>query len=113
KALSFRALLAIRKKDLTSAQKLATKAVAADRASGVATLALGWVQLLTNKTELARKTLQHAVELEPSLTLARARLAEADAKVKKVADARAAMLTVLLSDSSYNEAKRVLYGLPQ
>jgi len=110
---TFRTLIAIRRRDFQGALKLGTKAVAYDRSAGLAHCALGWAQLLTNKPELARQTLKRAVELAPTLHLARARLAEADVKVKKIAEAKTAMATVLLADATYVEAKRVLYGITQ
>ncbi len=111
-ALAYRALVALRRKDAVNGGKHAAKAVASDRTSGVAHLAMGWSLLMTNKAEAARKSLQKAVELAPNLFLARAKLAEADIKVRKVAEAKAAMTQVLLSDPTYAEAKRVLYGVP-
>lgn len=110
---AYRALIAIKRRDLANASKLAAKAVSGDRAYGLAHCVLGWTQLLSNKADAARKTLQKAVDLAPNLYLARVRLAEADVRVKKVAQARLAMTTVLLADPAYDEAKRVLYGIPQ
>ncbi len=112
-AFAFKGLIAIKRRDFASALKHGGKAVAGDRTLGLAHCVLGWAQLLTNKPDVARKTLQKAVELAPTLHLARARLAEADVKVKKVAEAKTAMTTVLLADATYVEAKRVLYGIAQ
>jgi predicted Zn finger-like uncharacterized protein len=111
-ALSFRALAAIKRHDYANAMKDATKAVAAERTLGLALYALGSAQFLTGKVELARKTLREATERDPKLYCARARLAEADIKVKKVADAKTALLLILSADPAYSEAKRVLYGMP-
>jgi hypothetical protein len=68
---------------------------------------------LTGKVEISRKTLREATERDPKLYCAKARMAEADVKVKKVAEAKAALMLILSADPSYVEAKRVLYGIPQ
>jgi predicted Zn finger-like uncharacterized protein len=112
-AFSFRAMVAIKKRDYANAMKLATKAVGNDRTLGLAHYTLGSAQFLTGKVELARKTLREATERDPRLQCAKARLAEADIKVKKLAEAKAALLLILSADPSYSEAKRVLYGMPQ
>jgi tetratricopeptide (TPR) repeat protein len=112
-ALAYRALIAIRKRDYPGAMKHATKAVAADRSLGLALYALGSAQFLTGKVEQARATLRDATERDPKLLCAKARLAEADIKVKKVPAAKTALITILSVDPSYTEAKRVLYGMPQ
>lgn len=112
-AFSYRGLIALKKRDFAGAGRHAAKAVASDRTSGLAHCVLGWSLLVTNKVEAARRSLQKATELAPQLMVARVRLAEADIKVKKVAEARGAMTQLLLADSSYAEAKRALYGVAQ
>jgi tetratricopeptide (TPR) repeat protein len=112
-ALAYRALIAIKRRDYANAMKHATKAVGADHSLGLALYALGSAQFLTGKVEQARATLRDATERAPWLLCAKARLAEADIKVKKLPAAKTALVTILSVDPTYTEAKRVLYGMSQ
>ncbi len=111
-ALSFRSLLALRRKENGNALKLAQKAVAIEKQLGLAHYALGMALMATNQFETAKAPFRTAFELEPKLAAPQVKLAEIEMKQKKPEDARRILSGVLLVDPLYFDAKKALYALP-
>ncbi len=110
--LAFRALLALRRKEIPNALKLATRAVASDRQLALTHYALGMALLTSNQFEQAKPEFATAFATEPTFVSARVKLAEIETKQKKPDEARKILSAVLLIDPLCLEAKKALYALP-
>jgi len=109
-ALTYRALIALRRGNLTEARTLSTRAVTAGRQLPVAHLAQGLVLAESRQVEPAKRSLREALGLSPTLLSAKARLAELEAPQRRD-DARAQLVSVVGLDPAYLPAKRMLYLL--
>lgn len=109
-ALSYRALIALRRGNLAEARALSTRAVSAGRQLPVAHLAQGLVLAESRQVEPAKRSLREALGLSPTLLSAKARLAELEAAQRRD-DARTQLVKVVGLDPAYLPAKRMLYLL--
>jgi tetratricopeptide (TPR) repeat protein len=110
--LAFRALLALHRKEVGNAIRLAGKAVSAERQLALSHYALGLALLTNNQPDLAKPEFSTAFAQEPTFGAARVRLAEIEAKQKKPEEARRLLSSLLLADPLYLDAKKALYALP-
>lgn len=110
--LAFRALLALRRKELANATKLAGRAVASDRQLALTHYSLGMALLANNQFEAAKPEFSTAFAQEPAFLSARVKLAEIEARQKKPDEARKILSSVLLADPLCVDAKKALYALP-
>ncbi|MFY2564226.1 zinc-ribbon domain-containing protein [Corallococcus terminator] len=109
-ALTYRALIALRRDNLTEARSLSSRAVSAGRQLPVTHLAQGLVLAESRQVEPAKRSLREALGLSPTLLSAKARLAELEAPQRRD-DARAQLVSVVGLDPAYLPAKRMLYLL--
>ncbi len=107
-ALSFRALLALKRKDPGTANTLAARAASA-RTHALAHCALGMTLLTANKVDAAKAEIQTCAQFGPALLAPKTALGDIEARQKNPDEARKYLNTVLLSDPLYREAKRVLF----
>jgi predicted Zn finger-like uncharacterized protein len=108
-AFSFRAFIALRRKDAGNASRMASRAVGAGHGSGLAHLALAESLAGEKRYDLAKQEASQALKVLPALQSARVMTAEVDAMHKASDDARRTLTSVLLSDPSFRPAKQVLY----
>jgi tetratricopeptide (TPR) repeat protein len=110
-AFSYRALLAVERKQLPAARPLAAKAVAAGgRRVAIAHLAQGVVLMQARQEEQAKRALREALTIAPSLLSAEVKLAEIEA-LEDPASARTRLIKVVGLDPSFLHAKRILFIL--
>jgi tetratricopeptide (TPR) repeat protein len=110
-AFSYRALIAVERKQLPAARPLAAKAVAAaGRRVAIAHLAQGVVLMQARQEEQAKRALREALTIAPSLLSAEVKLAEIEA-LEDPASARARLIKVVGLDPSFLHAKRILFIL--
>ncbi len=108
-AYAYRALISLRRKDVGGALRLGGKAVDAVRLNALAHYSLAAALMANNKPDAAKPEAVTANKLGAQLLAPRVIMGDAEARVKNDAEARRLLTTVLLSDSYYREAKRVLY----
>ncbi len=106
---AYRSLIAMKKRDLASAQRLAGKAVDGNKSSGLAWLAQGMALSAANKTEPAKVSAREAQKFGPQFLAPRVIVGDAEASAKDSDEARRALTAVLLADPLYRDAKRVLF----
>ncbi|MCE9667196.1 zinc-ribbon domain-containing protein [Myxococcus stipitatus] len=111
-ALSYRALIALRRDNTGEARTLAARAVASGgRLLPVANLAQGLALAQDGRqVEPAKRSLRDALGRAPTMLSAKARLAELEVPQRREA-ARAELVSVVGLDSTYLPAKRMLYQL--
>ncbi len=108
-AYAYRAFISLRRKDVGSALRMGGKAVDAVRLNALAHYALAAALMASNKPESAKPEAVNANKLGAQLLAPRVIMGEVEARLKNEAEARRLLTTVLLGDSYYREAKRVLY----
>ena len=108
-AFAYRALGALKKRDPGTASKLAARAVDAGKTNGNAYLSQALALMALKKPDLAKVSAQSAVKYSPQSLGAKVILADVDARRGSADDARRTLTAVLLADSYYREAKRVLF----
>ncbi len=105
-ASTYRALIALGRKDLKAAKLHAARAVVGGRTEGIAHLVQGVVWVESKELELAKRSLRDALTNAPKLYSAEVKLAELEG-----ASSRERLVRLLSLDPSYMPAKRVLYSL--
>ncbi len=108
-AYAYRTFVALKRRDVGSAMRFGAKAVDAVRTNALGHYALSAALMATNRPEAAKPEAVNANKLGASLLAPRVIMADAEARLKNSDEARRLLTTVLLSDSYYREAKRVLY----
>jgi predicted Zn-dependent protease len=108
-AFAYRALAALKKRDVAGAARLAAKAVDSSKTNGNAYYAQAQVLMASKKPDLAKVAAESALKYTPQSLGAKVILADVDARRGNNDDARRTLTTVLLADSYYRDAKRVLY----
>ena len=106
---SRRALAALKRRDVGGAAKLAAKAIDSSKTNGNAYYAQAQVLMASKKPDLAKVAAESALKYTPQSLGAKVVLADVDARRGNADDARRTLTTVLLADSYYRDAKRVLY----
>ncbi len=109
---ALRTLVALKKKDLTGALRFGAKAAETGKQNGLAHTAYGMALLAANQSDLAKKELRQASDLEPAMLAPRVKLGEIEAKQKHPDEARKLLTMVLLQDPQYHEAERALFSMP-
>lgn len=108
-AYAYRALIALRRKDLAGAAKLAGRGLDSSKTNALVYLAQGQMALASNKVDAAKIAATNALKYGPQLPSAKVLQAEAEARLNEGEDARRTLTTVLLNDALFRDAKRVLY----
>ncbi|MCU0697051.1 MAG: zinc-ribbon domain-containing protein, partial [Myxococcaceae bacterium] len=106
---AYRALLALRKKDLGTALTQANRAVGANKQHALAHFALSVTQMAANRVDAAKVAATLANKFGPSLLGPRVVMGDAEARQNGKDAARKLLSAVLLSDPWYRDAKRVLF----
>jgi predicted Zn-dependent protease len=109
-AYAFRSMLALRKKDLTNATRMADRAIANNRSGALGHLAKAQALLSGNKLDAAKESVMNALKFSPSMVAARTLLGDIEARQGNKEEARRLLTSALLIDPLSSEAKRVLYG---
>ncbi|MBL9037179.1 MAG: zinc-ribbon domain-containing protein [Archangium sp.] len=108
-AFAYRGLIALRRKDPAGAVKFGSRAVGASRTNGLAHYTSAVALLASGKVDAAKPQATQAGQLAAWISAPRVVIADIEARQKNLDEARRLLTTVLLSDPSYREAKRVLY----
>jgi|APLak6261679142_1056127.scaffolds.fasta_scaffold00017_24 predicted Zn finger-like uncharacterized protein len=108
-AFAFRALIAVRKKDLGGALKLAARGIDANKTNALSWFAQAVAQSAANKIDQAKVSAQQAQKLGPQLLGPKVIVGDGEANQKNGDEARRILTSVLLTDPAYRDAKRVLY----
>ncbi|MDX2013426.1 MAG: tetratricopeptide repeat protein [Myxococcaceae bacterium] len=106
---AYRALIALRKKDVGTALTQANRAVGANKQHALAHFALGVTQLTANRVDAAKVAATQANKFGPGLLGPRVVMGDAEARQNGKDAARKLLTAVLLADPWYREAKRVLF----
>lgn len=106
---AYRALVALKRKDVGSAMRFAGKAVDASRLNALAHYALAASLMAANKHDAAKLEAANAQKLGAGLLAPRVIMGELEARLKNHDVAVRLLTGVLLADSYYRDAKRVLY----
>lgn len=108
-AYAYRALIALKRKDLGTASRMASRGLDSSKTNGLPHYASALVLLGSNKPDKAKVEATDALKYAPSLLGAKVVMADVEARNGDGDDARRVLTTVLLNDPLYREAKRVLY----
>jgi tetratricopeptide (TPR) repeat protein len=108
-AYAYRALTALKRKDIGGALKLAARGQDANKTNALPYFAQALAQVAANKIDLAKIAAQEALKHAPQLLGPKVILGDAEASQKHSDEARRVLTSVLLSDPLYRDAKRVLY----
>lgn len=108
-AYAYRALVALKRKDLGTAGRMAGRGVDSSKTMGLPHYASSLVLLASGKPDRAKIEATDALKFAPSLLGAKVVMADVEARNGDGDDARRVLTTVLLNDPLYREAKRVLY----
>ncbi|MCA2979876.1 MAG: zinc-ribbon domain-containing protein [Myxococcaceae bacterium] len=106
---AYRSLIALRKGDLGSALTMAGRGVGASRGHALANYALAAAQMAANRVDAAKAAATTANKARPALLAPRVILGDAEARQQGLDAARRLLTGVLLTDSNYLAAKRVLF----
>ncbi len=108
-AYAFRAMIALQRRDLAGATKLAGRGLDSSKTNADVYLAQALTQMAANRPDAAKAAAANAQKYNPALYSAKSVLGEAAARLKDADQARALLTSVLLYDPLYRDAKRVLY----
>jgi tetratricopeptide (TPR) repeat protein len=106
---AYRALVALKRKDVGTGVTQGAKAIGANKAHALARLALSVSLMAANKIDAAKIEAVEANKIGPSLLAPRVVMGDAEARQKAADNARKLLTGVLLSDPTYRDAKRVLF----
>lgn len=108
-AYAYRSFYSLRKKDVASATRYAARAVESLRTDSNAHLAQALALMASKKPDQAKVSAQAALKFNPQSLAAKVILGSVEASRKNDDEARRTLTSVLLSDSYYRDAKRVLF----
>ncbi|MEW5743522.1 MAG: tetratricopeptide repeat protein, partial [Myxococcota bacterium] len=108
-AYAYRALLALKKKDLGTASRMNGRGLDSSKTNALVHYANGLTLMASNRADQAKVEATAAVKFNPSLLGAKVIMADVEARNGGGDEARRMLTTVLLNDPLYREAKRVLY----
>jgi predicted Zn finger-like uncharacterized protein len=108
-AYAYRALIALKKKDLSGAAKTTSRGMDSSKTNALVQYADAMVLMQSNKPDKAKISATAALKYNPSLLGAKVIVSDVDARNGQGDDARRVLTTVLLNDPLYRDAKRVLY----
>lgn len=108
-AFAYRAMIALRRKDVSGALKLAARGQEAGKTNALASYAQAQALSTGNKLDQAKLAAQASLKYGPQLLGTKVILGDAEASEKNSDEARRVLTGVLLADPLYRDAKRVLY----
>jgi hypothetical protein len=108
-AYAYRSFIAMSRKDLAGAAKLAGRGLDSSKSTADVYLAQAMLQMQSGKPDAAKASAANAQKYNPALYSAKTLQAEASSKLKDNDVAREELNKVLLYDPLYRDAKRVLY----
>lgn len=106
---AFRALLALRRRDVGTAMTQAGRAVGANKGHALAHYSLAMSAMAANKIDLGKIEAIASNKAGPSLLGPRVIMGDVEARQKNEGDARRLLTSVLLADPTFREAKKALY----
>jgi predicted Zn finger-like uncharacterized protein len=106
---AYRALIALKKRDVGTALTQANRGVGANKQHALAHYALGAAQLVANRVDAAKVAATQANKFGPALLGPRVVMGDAEARQNGKDAARKLLTGVLLADPWYRDAKRVLF----
>lgn len=108
-AYAYRALLALKKKDLGGASRMAGRGTDSSKTNALVHYAAAMALMTANKPDQGKGEAAQALKYNPSLLGAKVMMADVEARTGAPDEARRVLTTVLLNDPLYRDAKRVLY----
>lgn len=108
-AFAYRSMIALKRKDVNGALKLAAKGQEAGKTNALATYAQAQALATGNKIDQAKLAAKASLKYGPQLLGTKVILGDAEASEKNGDEARRVLTGVLLADPLYRDAKRVLY----
>ena len=106
---AYRALTALRRKDVGGALKLAARAIDAGKTGSLGYFAQALAQSQGGKIDQAKISAQAALRNGPQLLGPKVIMGDAEAAQKNSDEARRVLTSILLTDPLYRDAKRVLF----
>jgi len=108
-AFAYRSLVALKKKDMGGALKLAARGQEASKTNALSSYAQAMALSTGNKIDQAKLAAKDSLKYGPQLLGTKVILGDAEASEKNGEEARRVLTSVLLADPLYRDAKRVLY----
>lgn len=108
-AYAFRALAALKRKDLGTASRMVGRGNDSSKTNALVHYAGAMALIAANKVDQAKLEATAALKFNPSLLGAKVVMADAEVRNGEPDEARRVLTTVLLNDPLYRDAKRVLY----
>ncbi|MDP3152569.1 MAG: tetratricopeptide repeat protein [Archangium sp.] len=108
-AYAYRAMVALRRKDVGAALKLSARGMDGSKNNAMLYFGQAQAQSMAGKIDLAKVAAQASLKYGPQLLGPKVILGEGEAAQKNSDEARRVLTSVLLSDPLYRDAKRVLY----
>lgn len=106
---AYRAMAALRRKDIGGALKLSARGMDASKNNAMLYFGQAQAQAMAGKIDLAKVAAQSSLKYGPQLLGPKVILGDGEASQKNPDEARRVLTSVLLSDPLYRDAKRVLY----
>ncbi|MDP1821876.1 MAG: tetratricopeptide repeat protein [Archangium sp.] len=106
---AYRALTALRRKDVGGSLKLAARGLDASKNNALIYFGQALAQVAAGKIDQAKLSAQSSLRYGPQLLGPKVILGDAEASQKNADEARRVLTSVLLSDPLYRDAKRILY----
>ncbi len=106
---AYRALAALRRKDVKDATSLANRGLDGGKSNALVYFAQAQALMQAGKIDLAKVAAQTSLKYGPQLLGAKVVIGAGEAHQKNPEEARRVLTSVLLSDPLYRDAKRVLY----
>ncbi len=106
---AYRAMVALRRKDVGGALKLSARGMDGSKNNAMLYFGQAQAQSMAGKIDLAKVAAQASLKYGPQLLGPKVILGEGEAAQKNSDEARRVLTSVLLSDPLYRDAKRVLY----
>ncbi len=106
---AYRALTALRRKDIGGALKLDARGMDASKNNALIYFGQAQAQSMAGKIDLAKVAAQSSLRYGPQLLGPKVILGDGEASQKNPDEARRVLTSVLLSDPLYRDAKRILY----
>ena len=106
---AYRAMVALRRKDVGSALKLSARGMDGSKSNAMLYFSQAQAQVMAGKIDQAKVAAQSSLKFGPQLLGPKVILGDGEASQKNADEARRVLTSVLLSDPLYRDAKRVLY----
>ncbi len=106
---AYRAMVALRRKDVGGALKLSARGMDGSKTNAMLYFGQAQAQSMAGKIDLAKVAAQASLKYGPQLLGPKVILGDGEAAQNNADEARRVLTSVLLSDPLYRDAKRVLY----